>query len=195
MAGLAAALFIRSKRAMVVYGAFVAVLAIALYLVEPDERKLAYWGAMLPVVLFVYHHIASEIAQQQQLEDKVLERTQQLSEANEHLRDEIEEKSRLEEALRFSQKMEALGRMAGGIAHEFNNLLAGIQGYAVLATRESEMTETESDYLQSIHQLTERAANLTRQLLAFARKPALSRQPTRIDELLRSDSRLAGRRH
>ncbi len=73
--------------------------------------------------------------------------------------------------------MQSVGTLAGGVAHEFNNLLAGINGYASLGLREADLTPTLREFLQHVVALSERAAQLTRQLLAFARKPALSRQP------------------
>jgi two-component system, cell cycle sensor histidine kinase and response regulator CckA len=86
--------------------------------------------------------------------------------------------------------MQSVGTLAGGVAHEFNNLLAGIQGYAALALREQNLSATLREFLGFIVQLSDRAANLTRQLLAFARKPALSRQITDMEQLLTSTASL-----
>ncbi|MCI0464591.1 MAG: response regulator [Gemmataceae bacterium] len=97
---------------------------------------------------------------------------------------DISDRKLLERQLVQAQKMQSVGTLAGGVAHEFNNLLAGIQGYAALGEREPDLSPTLKEFLGYIVQLTDRAANLTRQLLAFARKPALSRQPTRMDKLL-----------
>jgi PAS domain S-box-containing protein len=103
---------------------------------------------------------------------------------------DISERKLLERQLLQAQKMQSVGTLAGGVAHEFNNLLAGIQGYAALGLREPGLTPAIREFLQFIVELTDRAANLTRQLLAFARKPALSRQPTRMEKLLRSTADL-----
>lgn len=97
---------------------------------------------------------------------------------------DISERRLLERQLLQAQKMQSVGTLAGGVAHEFNNLLAGIQGYAALGLREPNLGPALLEFLGYIMQLTDRAANLTRQLLAFARKPALTRQPTRMDRLL-----------
>src|SRR5207253_1550848 len=102
----------------------------------------------------------------------------------------ITERKRIERQLFQAQKMQSVGTLAGGIAHEFNNLLAGIQGYASLGLREPGLGETLREFLRHIVDLSERAAGLTRQLLAFARKPALTRQPTAMDQLLRSTADL-----
>src|SRR5207248_801842 len=85
------------------------------------------------------------------------------------------------------------GTLAGGVAHEFNNLLAGISGYASLALREPSLTPTLAEFLQHVMGLAERAATLTRQLLTFARKPALVRQRTPMPELLRATADLVTR--
>ena len=103
---------------------------------------------------------------------------------------DIGERRQLERQLLQAQKMQSVGTLAGGIAHEFNNLLAGIQGYASLGVREKELPAIAQEYLQLIIQLTDRAAQLTRQLLAFARKPPLSREPTDVVRMLKSTAEL-----
>jgi PAS domain S-box-containing protein len=99
----------------------------------------------------------------------------------------------LERQLRQAQKMQSVGTLAGGVAHEFNNLLAGINGYASLGLREPGADATVREFLRSIVDLSERAALLTRQLLAFARKPALTRRPAAIPELVRNTAELVAR--
>jgi nitrogen-specific signal transduction histidine kinase/CheY-like chemotaxis protein len=99
----------------------------------------------------------------------------------------------LERQLLQAQKMQSVGTLAGGVAHEFNNLLAGINGYAALGLREAGLTTSVREFLQHIVDLSERAASLTRQMLAFARKPALTRRPTRIHELVRATADLVTR--
>ena len=99
----------------------------------------------------------------------------------------------LERQLRQAQKMHSVGTLAGGVAHEFNNLLAGINGYASLGLREPGADSAVREFFQSIVDLSERAALLTRQLLAFARKPALTRRPTAIPELVRNTAELVTR--
>ena len=80
------------------------------------------------------------------------------------------ERKKLEEQLMQSQKMDAIGRLAGGVAHDFNNILTVIQGYAqILVTRE-DFDQKALDDLKQIIQSAHRASNLTRQLLTFSRK-------------------------
>jgi two-component system, cell cycle sensor histidine kinase and response regulator CckA len=79
----------------------------------------------------------------------------------------------LELQLRQSQKMEAVGRLAGGIAHDFNNVLTAILGYADLLGGEVAGDDATSEYVREIAAAGERAASLTRQLLAFSRQQML----------------------
>jgi PAS domain S-box-containing protein len=106
---------------------------------------------------------------------------------------DVSERKQMERQLFQAQKMQSVGTLAGGVAHEFNNLLAGIQGYAALGLREPGLSPTVHEFLEHVVQLSERAANLTRQLLAFARKPALTRQPASMAKLLTGTAELVRR--
>jgi signal transduction histidine kinase len=86
------------------------------------------------------------------------------------LRDYLEEMARQEERLRQSQKIESIGILAGGIAHDFNNLLTGVLGNASLALDSLPAGSPNRPLLQGVMQASERAAHLTRQLLAYAGK-------------------------
>ena len=89
------------------------------------------------------------------------------------------EKERMEEQLRQTQKMESVGQIAGGVAHEFNNLLGVINGYAELLAGSIHLPERLWSYADSIRRAGESASSLTRQLLAFSRKQEI--QPRRLD--------------
>lgn len=98
---------------------------------------------------------------------------------------DITDRKHLEEQLRQTQKIEAVGRLAGGIAHEFNNLLTIINGYADLLLGES--LETQSPIhteIQLIRGAGERAATLTRQLLAFSRRQILNPEILRLNHII-----------
>jgi len=89
------------------------------------------------------------------------------------------ERQQLEEQLRQSQKMEALGRLAGGVAHDFNNLLTIIKGHSDLLLDWLKTSEASYKSCEQIHKAADRAASLTRQLLAFSRRQVL--QPKVLD--------------
>lgn len=84
------------------------------------------------------------------------------------------ERAQLEEQLRQAQKMESIGRLAGGVAHDFNNLLSPIMGYTEILMSDCRGVEPRHGYLQEIMHAAERARALTHQLLAFGRKQFLA---------------------
>lgn len=92
---------------------------------------------------------------------------------------DITARRRLEEQLLQSQKMEAIGRLAGGVAHDFNNMLTVIQGYSAFLIALDGLGEEGLEAAQEIELAAERAANLTRKLLAFSRKQVM--QPVALD--------------
>jgi len=107
-----------------------------------------------------------------ELERRVEERTRELMAA--------------EEALRQSQKMEAVGQLTGGLAHDFNNLLTGISGsLQLMQTRLSQGRVNELDrYITAADGAARRAASLTHRLLAFSRRQTLDPKPTKINRLI-----------
>ena len=85
-----------------------------------------------------------------------------------------QERLRIEEQLRQAQKMESVGRLAGGVAHDFNNMLSAILGHAELAMMQFKPGEQALDDLMAIKKAAQRSADLVRQLLAFARKQTVA---------------------
>ena len=94
------------------------------------------------------------------------------------------ERGLLEEQLRQSQKMDSIGRLAGGIAHDFNNLLTVINGYSQLLVSQLDETDERRNKAEEIKNAGDRAAALTRQLLAFSRKQILAARVLDLHELV-----------
>jgi two-component system, cell cycle sensor histidine kinase and response regulator CckA len=94
------------------------------------------------------------------------------------------ERIRLEEQFQQAQKMEAVGRLAGGVAHDFNNLLTIITGYADLLLTGGDLKEPQRTALQEIRRSAERGGQLTHQLLAFSRRQPLQPRNVRVNDLL-----------
>jgi len=106
---------------------------------------------------------------------------------------DISDRKRLETQLRHAQKMEAVGTLAGGIAHDFNNLLMGIQGYASLMLLKTDREHPHYKNLNSIEQLVQNGADLTKQLLGFARDGKYDVKSTNMNEIARDTIRMFGR--
>jgi PAS domain S-box-containing protein len=106
---------------------------------------------------------------------------------------DVTERHQLEEHVRQAQKMEAIGVLAGGIAHDFNNLLTGILGYAYLLQSDPEIGGKAQEGLDVIVKSAERAAQLTTQLLGFARRGKKQNVPVDVHATIRDLVELLGR--
>ncbi len=104
--------------------------------------------------------------------------------------EDITDRRQLEEQLRQAQKMDAVGRLAGGVAHDFNNLLMVINGYAEVLLEQLEAGGAMHHKVQSIQQAADRAATLTRQLLAFSRKQLLELKVIDVNSVIGDMERL-----
>jgi signal transduction histidine kinase/ActR/RegA family two-component response regulator len=138
--------------------------------------------------------VETEAERAEELEQAVRERTQELWEANQALKDEAREREAAEAQLRQVQKMEAVGQLTGGIAHDFNNMLAVVVGGIDLALRRLSGPRREvMMHLNNAMEGATRAAALTRRLLSFARSEPLL--PERVDsnELIQGMSDLLDR--
>ena len=102
--------------------------------------------------------------------------------------EDVTEIKQLEEQLHLAQRMEALGTLAGGIAHNFNNLLTGIMGNASLMLLNTDPTHPHYERLRGIEKLVESGSKLTRQLLGYARKGQYEVRPLNINHVVRETS-------
>lgn len=107
--------------------------------------------------------------------------------------EDITERTNAEEQLRQATKMESIGRLAGGVAHDFNNILTGILGMTQLAQMKTPVDSPLQTDLEEIINLSERAANLTRQLLTFSRRQPITPQPVNINDLITNSMKMLGR--
>jgi len=98
--------------------------------------------------------------------------------------EDVTEKRNLERQLRHAQKMEAIGTLAGGIAHDFNNILTAILGYANLIAVRMASSDPLQPYAQQIIHASEKAATLTRSLLAFSRKQIISPKAHNLNDIV-----------
>ncbi len=135
-----------------------------------------------------------------ELEMRVAERTEDLQVANEQLREEIAGRRRTEavlrerdEQLRQSQKLEAVGRLAGGVAHDFNNQLAIIRGYVDMVMDDLPEGSRAHNSLGQISRAVQRSASLTDQLLMFSSKQPVNMRPLDLNRHVRDLQKMLGR--
>ena len=107
--------------------------------------------------------------------------------------EDITERLQLEQQLQQAKRIEAIGTLAGGIAHNFNNLMMGIQGRASLMTLELGNAHPQQEHIKAIEKQIVSASNLTRQLLGLARGGKYEVKPIDINELLHSSAAIFGR--
>lgn len=140
------------------------------------------------------HQQAEELhAQNQrliQIQTDLEARTHQLSRLNAELQLEMNERARTEASLRQKQKLESIGLLAGGVAHDFNNLLTSILNQSDLALRRLHDANKARQHIEKALQSTQRAADLTRQLLAYAGKAPFHVEPIDVNGLIQANHSL-----
>jgi PAS domain S-box-containing protein len=127
---------------------------------------------------------------QQELEERVQERTAELQDAYDRLREEVEERRRVEQQLRQSQKIEALGTLTGGIAHDFNNILFAMIGFAQLAGDKLKEGSQVKRHLDRVLDAGLRGRELVRQMLLFSRKAPHEKKPLRLSSIIKETMKI-----
>jgi signal transduction histidine kinase len=149
-------------------------------------------GAVLAAILLalVTHLVLSR---QAELSRAVAERTESLVGTNRRLEEQIAQRELAEAQVMHMQKMEGLGRLAGGIAHDFNNILTGILGYVGLLQEALPAGSESRADVDEIDRAARRAADLTRQLLTFARRQATAPMTVDVNALIEEVDRILRR--
>ena len=143
---------------------------------DSGVRRMSWAGIQLPAL----HKSGREILVEMSFGEYIKEGKRLFTAV---MRD-ITDRRQLEDQLRQSQKMEAVGRLAGGVAHDFNNLLTTILGYTTLLLQRADMSEEPDRRLVEIKRAAERAAGLTRQLLAFSRRQVVAPRVTDLNRVV-----------
>jgi signal transduction histidine kinase/ligand-binding sensor domain-containing protein/CheY-like chemotaxis protein len=168
--------------------------------VETTRFRLALWGLAFLLLLVVALGLSRLRDRQlrtraKELEHLVEQRTGELASARDELEARVQqrtaelehqlvERERLERQLLESQKLDSLGRLAGGVAHDLNNLLTAVLGYSAPSQLDGTVPRHIREDMHEIHKAGERAAALTRQLLAFARRQILESKLVDLNTVL-----------
>jgi two-component system cell cycle sensor histidine kinase/response regulator CckA len=158
--------------------------------IEISSKPISYRGH--PATVALIRDISEQKHAQTAYQQAVIYAQELRAEITERKRAE-EIRADLEQQLRQAQKMEAIGQFAGGIAHDFNNLLTSILGYAGLALEMLPPEHPTRSDIQGIQNTVQRAATLTRQLLAFARKQIINPQVVNLNEVVLNVDKLLSR--
>jgi two-component system, sensor histidine kinase and response regulator len=153
------------------------------------DAILAYWPGILAVLLVLFAaflgiYKITRLRHNLRLSEgarALLSERRAASEARERA---MTREAELEATLRHSQKLDVVGQLAGGVAHDFNNILQGIGGYARLTLDERTLGESAREYVEQITRATIRAATLVRQLLTFGRRQIIEPKDVHLDEVV-----------
>ncbi|GIK40997.1 MAG: hypothetical protein BroJett011_48300 [Chloroflexota bacterium] len=149
--------------------------------VEISEKPIPYQAR--PAKILVIRDITEQKRAKAAYKQAVIYAHELRAEINERKRAEAL-RNELEQQFRQAQKMEAIGRLAGGVAHDFNNLLTAIMGYTAMAADTLPPDHAAHPDLEGIQKTAQRAANLTRQLLAFARRQIIEPRVLNLNDLI-----------
>jgi PAS domain S-box-containing protein len=167
--------------------------------VHPDDRAAVKKAMEEALKSFMVYYIDHRIVRPDGSERLVCERAEIICDSTGHPAEmigtvqDITERKQLENQLRHSQKMDAIGQLAAGVAHDFNNILTVIKGHATLLHELMPNDSEHSDLLKEIFEATDRAANLIRQLLVFSRKKIIQTYTLDLNEVTRNLTKMLGR--
>ncbi len=153
----------------------------------PLELSLSKWKTKEGIF---FSGIVRDITDRKNAEDELKKHRSRLEELVKERTDEL---VKVNEELQQAQKMQAIGHLAGGIAHDFNNILTAIIGYGTLLKTQAGEDTALRHYAGQILSSSERAANLTRGLLAFGRKQIINPQPVNLNDIVSRIEKLLSR--
>ncbi|HEV7660564.1 MAG TPA: ATP-binding protein [Allosphingosinicella sp.] len=163
---------------------------------EPVSRRLSRYlviGLLILMAALVVAVLGFAQNALKRANRELEERADALADANAELKVQVSERGKAEEQLRQAHKMQALGQLTGGIAHDFNNLLTVIQGSADMLRRPGITEDKRVRFAEAVVQASSRAAALTGQLLAFARRQPLQPEVIDLNALIRGMTDLLDR--
>ncbi len=163
---------------------------------EPVSRRLTRYlviGLLIAMAALVVSVLGLAQGAMRRVNRQLEERADALADANAELKVQVSERGKAEEQLRQAHKMQALGQLTGGIAHDFNNLLTVIQGSADMLRRPGISEEKRVRFAEAVVQASDKAAALTGQLLAFARRQPLQPEVIDVNVLIREMTDLLDR--
>ncbi|HWA26464.1 MAG TPA: two-component regulator propeller domain-containing protein [Lacunisphaera sp.] len=157
------------------------------------EEQVAQRTAQLQREIGVRQQAEAELRDSHsELERRVEARTLELARSNASLQAEMAGRKQVETQLRQAQKMEAVGRLAGGVAHDFNNLLTVILGQSTLLTTSDLSPDARNEAVRDIKAAAQRATNLTRQLLVFSRRQEMNPVAVDLNQVVIGVAKLLG---
>jgi signal transduction histidine kinase/CheY-like chemotaxis protein len=160
----------------------------------PSPAQLKRVNDTLAAEIEIRRTAEAEVRQiNEELEARVAARTADYKQALEDLRAEMRRREDLEQQLIQAQKMEAIGRLAGGVAHDFNNLLTVILGYSEMLREHLKDDSVGGEYVAEAMHASERASALTNQLLAFSRRQVSVPQTVDLNDLVRKIDKMLRR--
>ena len=186
---------VKGLTALVSVGTFLMLIPLMPTLVSlPSPAQIRRVNATLAAEIEIRRTAEAEVRKMnEELELRVAARTADYKQALDDLRAEMRRREELEQQLIQAQKLEAIGRLAGGVAHDFNNLLTVILGYNEMLRDHLKDDPAGSDYVAEVLQASERASALTNQLLAFSRRQVSVPRVVDLNDLVRNIDKMLRR--